>query len=150
MRSSSPDNRSLLGRARNLSSGEWLDLAVAALELGRARLRLARIDAAALLEGAAAGATAGRSPAGQDSRVARVSKAIARASHRLPWRTDCLVQALAAQSWLRRYSLESQIVIGAKERVQDPFEAHAWLTCGDVVVTGGDVGGYAPLEAPRG
>ena len=147
MRSSSPDNRSLVARARHLTAGEWLDLPVAMFELGRARLRLSKMDAASLL-GADSGAPAVRPPVGQDDRLARVSRAIERVSSRLPWRADCLVQAIAAQRWLRRHKFVTQIVVGARERDQDPFEAHAWLTCGDVIVTGGDVRTYAAL-APR-
>jgi hypothetical protein len=69
--------------------------------------------------------------------------------HRVPWRADCLVQAMAAQHWLRRHGLESRIAIGVRERGEGPFEAHAWLMCGDIAVTGGDIREYVPLQMPR-
>ena len=149
MRSSSPNDRSLLDRARNLPPREWLDLTVAIFELGLARLRLRRIDPRSVIGRETTAPDPVHAHAGTDVRVERIRKAVARASHRLPWRADCLVQALAAQRWLRRYGIASRIMIGAHERGLDPFEAHAWLTCGDVIVTGGDVGGYTPLQAPK-
>jgi hypothetical protein len=77
-----------------------------------------------------------------------VRLAIARASHRLPWRADCLVQAIAAQHWLRRLGVETSLRIGVPGKARDPFEAHAWLMHGDEVITGGDIRDYAPLLDP--
>ena len=149
MLSSSPDKQSSLARARAITPGEWRDLAVALFELARARILLARFNARRMLSGVAHSPVAPQA-SGRDERISRVSKAIARVSHRLPWRADCLIQAVAAQNWLRRYHVPAQIVVGARTRSQEPFEAHAWLTCGNIVVTGGDISGYAPLKPPLG
>ncbi|GAA4716673.1 hypothetical protein GCM10023325_11470 [Sphingomonas lutea] len=81
--------------------------------------------------------------------IDRVGIAIARACYRVPWRADCLIQALAAQRWLRRHGIPSRVAIGIRESGANPFEAHAWLISGDTVVTGGDVRDYLPL-LPRG
>ena len=147
MTSSSPSD-SLAARARKLTAGEWRDLIVATFELGRARLRLGRIDARSLLLETRPDAAVGE-PRWRDRQIDRVGRAIARTSHRLPWRTDCLVQALAAQRWLRRLGLDSRMTLGTPVSGNGSFEAHAWLTCGDKVVTGGDVRDYAPFQPPR-
>ena len=126
---------------------EWFDLLVATYELARARIRLRRSAGQLLL----AGQGKSHAPACglARNRIGRVRTAVGRMSHRLPWRTDCLVQAVAAHHWLRRHGLESALEIGARERGEDPFEGHAWLLCGDTVVTGGDLKAYRPLRAPR-
>jgi hypothetical protein len=145
MRSSSQREGAALSApvsARSLSAREWVDLAVAGIELAIARFRLATAGRAALL----APPTAARRPASKvDRRIVRVRLAIARTGHRLPWRADCLVQAIAAQHWLRRLGVQTSLRIGVPGKINDPFEAHAWLMCGDEVVTGGDIGDYIPL-----
>ncbi len=60
----------------------------------------------------------------------------------LPWRADCLVQAIAAQNWLGSMGQASAIVLGAKNTDSQGFGAHAWLICGDKIITGGDVAPY--------
>jgi hypothetical protein len=134
-----------LSRALGLAPRDWIDLAVAATELALARARLAMSGSSALLQRAAA---AGSPTREEDERVERVRLAIARVSHRLPWRADCLVQAVAAQHWLRRLGVETSLHIGIPGERRDRFEAHAWLMHGDEVVTGGDVRDYLPLLDP--
>lgn len=133
---------SALAKVLMLGPRDWLDLAVATAELAFARIRVATSDHSALICCTAPA----KSPACKsDKRIERVRLAIARASHRLPWRTDCLVQALAAQRWLRRLGLEASLHIGVPEKARDSFEAHAWLMHGHEVVTGGDVGNHVEL-----
>ena len=73
--------------------------------------------------------------------LGRVRMAIGRAARRVPWRSDCLVQALAAQSWLRSRRIPTELSIGVHRATsaKSGFEAHAWLSCGGDVVVGGDV-----------
>ena len=132
----------VLARALRIGPRDWLDLAVAAVELAIARLRIATSDRFALVCPAAAASPPMRKP---DQRVERVRRAIARVSHRLPWRTDCLVQAIAARRWLRRLGLEASLRIGTSVKVSEPFEAHAWLMYGDEAITGGDTGNSVAL-----
>ena len=77
--------------------------------------------------------------------VKRVAIAIPRAASRVPWRSDCLVQALAAERWLAGKGVHTVLCIGARKDEQFRFHAHAWLKAGDTIVTGGDIGAYAPL-----
>ena len=133
---------SVLARALSLGPRDWLDLAVAMVELAFARVRIATSDRFALIRHAAVASPPPKKP---DERVERVRRAIARVSHRLPWRSDCLVQAIAARRWLRRFGLETSLRIGAPGKVSEPFEAHAWLMYGDESVTGGDTGDRVAL-----
>ena len=143
MRSSSPiEARSLPAGARKLGTRDWLDLGVAIVELGAARLHIATSGRAGLLQPSTTAAE-GRSAA--DGRVERVRVAIARASHRVPWRADCLVQAVAARHWLERLGVATSLRVGVPAGRRDEFEAHAWLMHGDKVITGGDVSDYIPL-----
>ena len=116
----------------------------AAFELGVARLRLRSQPAITLID-PHSDAPALLDPA-QEELVERVAFAIPRVAARLPWRADCLVQATAAQHWLARSGIGSNLHFGVPKAKLPEFEAHAWLTIGTRVVTGGDVSGYVPLE----
>ena len=63
---------------------------------------------------------------------------------RLPWRSDCLVQAMAGRHWLARSAITSDVCIGVRKDDQG-FQAHAWLKVGGRIVTGGDISTYAEL-----
>ena len=115
------------------------DLGRAAFELGLARVRLESKPDGAMLSSEAL------SPK-QKALVERVAYAIPRVAVRLPWRADCLVQAMAAKHWLDRAGIASTIHFGVPKEKQPEFEAHAWLTVGERVVTGGDISGYSPLR----
>jgi len=141
-----------LQQAVRLDLRTWLDLFRAAIELAIARVRLGSQQARDLHSVADA---AGRQPPptldmDRANLVERVAFAIPRAGYRLPWRADCLVQALAAQRWLRRHGIATQLVIGARKPAPAAFAAHAWLKVGERVVTGGDISGYIPLIGNRG
>jgi hypothetical protein len=117
------------------------DVTVAAKELAIARFNLRRTDVSRLLDETAP--SAGPCPA---ELVERVRLAIPRASRRVPWRSDCLVQALAARRWLERHHVATRLFIGVRDPGRAKIDAHAWLTCGELTVTGGDVAPYARLE----
>ena len=93
--------------------------------------------------------------------VERVAFAIPAIALRVPWRSDCMVQAMAAQSWLARYKIPSTMTIGVRKDAPSAlgpsalgssalgpsgFGAHAWLAVGDFLVTGGDISGYVAIE----
>ena len=122
------------------------DLIRAVLELGLARLRLGSQHARASIEASAAKAI--ELNVNQSALVERVAFVIPRVAARLPWRADCLVQALAAQHWLSSHQVFTTLTLGVPRHMPTNFEAHAWLTAGDRIVTGGDVSGYAPLNRP--
>jgi len=68
----------------------------------------------------------------------RIGWAVRAAAVRTPWRSACLVQALAGAHMLGRRSLPATLYLGA---AHDPtngnkLEAHAWLCSGEVTLTG--------------
>ena len=68
----------------------------------------------------------------------------------LPWRADCLVQAIAAQRYLSARHMPTRIVIGLDRDGAGQLESHAWLTWQDTVVLGGAVNRFAVvLGAPQ-
>ena len=133
-----------LRRARGMRLSGWLDLIIAGWELALARLKLNSADPEILL--AAARPASRQITAEQAQRqVERVRLAIGRVNHRVPWRADCLVQALAARNWLRRVGVETQLSIGVRDPADGPFAAHAWLKHGQLIVTGGTPADYVTL-----
>lgn len=140
-----------LGRARSLTFRTWVDLATAAAELGLARIRLAELGTGEL-----AGQKSPRdraSPAvdaNDAATIDRVAFAIPRMGARVPWKGTCLVQALAAQRWLARHGIGSEIMLGARKAADDGIDAHAWLKAGDRIVVGGDLEGYQAFRPSQG
>lgn len=77
--------------------------------------------------------------------VRRIAFVLPRLSARLPWRSDCLVQAIAAQNWLASYDLYGQIQVGVEHPGGGQFGAHAWVLHRDTIVTGGQINRYSVL-----
>ena len=77
----------------------------------------------------------------------RISYAVSAAANNMPWRSDCFPQSIAARKMLHRRGYASIIHLGV-ERVGDAdLAGHAWVTCGDTVVTGGaDLDRYTELH----
>lgn len=69
--------------------------------------------------------------------VRRVGFAVAAAANNVPWRSDCFPQTIAARKLLERYGYASTIHLGVERSGEDGILGHAWLTCGGIVVTGG-------------
>ncbi|HQS95374.1 lasso peptide biosynthesis B2 protein [Novosphingobium sp. 17-62-19] len=125
-----------------------LDIVRATAELAHARILLSRKTVRQL-----GIPDFGQSPSGfvpddrQCQHISRVAKAIAIAAPRVPWRSDCLVQCLAGRRWLAARGIPSRISIGMKREAQQGQDsillAHAWLSAGDVIVTGGDIADFA-------
>ena len=118
----------------------------AGLELALARLRLNSRHAKALL--AAPGRPTTMLSPRHAALVERVAFVIPRVAARLPWRADCMVQAIAAGRWLGRHGIATTLTLGVPRDRPAEFEAHAWLTAGSRIVTGGDISGYVPLARP--
>ena len=83
--------------------------------------------------------------AAQEHACTAVARALPPLVRRVPWRADCLVQALAGQRMLLRRGIASRIVVGTARHPDGRFESHAWLVCGESVVLGGDVARFDPL-----
>ena len=117
----------------------------AALELAFARVALADLKIARIEERNRGARRAGGRSAGERQRVDEVGFVTPRIAGRMPFRSDCLVQALAAQHWLLKEGIPSTIVLGVERPIDGDFGAHAWLLHGDRVVTGGEIQRYSPI-----
>lgn len=139
----------MTSRYARITPTALMDCGRAVLELALARRTLGRAPSSELTKLAAR--QDGREPAAaldDENRrlLERVTIAIRRAAHRVPWRSDCLVQALAAQRWLAAKGIAAQLNLGARKGESADFAAHAWLCVGDLIVTGGDVSEYSRFE----
>lgn len=54
------------------------------------------------------------------------------------WNCLCLTQALAAKAMLRRRGHRSTMYLGLTRPGEKKFAGHAWLKCGNVILTGGE------------
>jgi len=71
--------------------------------------------------------------------VKKIGWSISVASKYTPWESKCLVQALTAQSMLKKRNISGTLYLGvAKDKKNNPI-AHAWIRSGDIIVTGGSV-----------
>jgi Transglutaminase-like superfamily len=139
-----------LGKAWHAGPRGWADLvrALAELALARLRLRFAASARLGLLDGDENAPGDALSPA-EAALVERVAKAVSAMGNRAPWRSDCLVQALAARRWLASAGVATRLAIGARHDAAGAFQAHAWLSAGERLVTGGDVSAYREFLRPR-
>ncbi len=132
----------------------WPAIVRAVFELALARIRHQTLDSRDLsFADTTSDAGAKPAPASRELEFARLlARLIPRVARRMPWRSDCLVQALAAQRWLARKGVPSRLQIGGRKTLEKGFEAHAWLTVGDLVVTGWDIENFAqfaPFSPPQ-
>ena len=132
-----------------MSPRQWNALRTAVWLLARARHEHSRKPIKAVLQrfestGAYRPATIGETEL--------ISWAIASAAARVPWRSDCLLQAMAASMWLDRIERSYKLNIGVRKNDLDELEAHAWLTSGDITVTGNlpDLGRFSTMPIENG
>jgi hypothetical protein len=74
-----------------------------------------------------------------DLRLARmVAQAIRSAANNTPWESVCLTQAVAAQWMLKHRHIAGTLYLGvAKDETRpEKLSAHAYIRCGDIILTG--------------
>lgn len=123
-----------MARLSRLDIPTALALVRATWELALGRWRLGTFDFRSLN-------VDGRQPS-TGFEIDRIAFALRAMGTRVPWRADCLVQALAGQHWLASRGVGSTIHLGVKAS-EAPVDAHAWLTVGDRVILGGEVADYS-------
>lgn len=69
----------------------------------------------------------------------QVSWAVRTAGRYTPWESKCLAQAVAAKMMLKRRRLPSTLYLGLSKDGEKGLRAHAWLRCGDRILTGGPI-----------
>ena len=134
-----------------LELSDWGYLRTAIIELTAARVWLFTAPTQRMLQQIRAPLPAIAPPQKSASariEMARLSWAIAAAAQRVPWRSDCLVQVIAASRWMRRYHLRPDFYLGVSIPEDGVLAAHAWLRYGDLTVTGGSHSGFAALIEP--
>lgn len=80
----------------------------------------------------------------------KASWAIETAASYVPWRSDCLVRAIAASRWLRHHGYRPVFHLGVAPPAEDrpSLDAHAWLSLHNEVIVGGsdaEIGEFAAL-----
>jgi hypothetical protein len=78
--------------------------------------------------------------------VQAVGRAVDRASRHVPWEAKCLVQAMAGKKMLKRRGVESTLYLGLAKKAEAGLQAHAWLRCGDKILLGGGLKGFAVVS----
>jgi len=68
----------------------------------------------------------------------RVGFAVRAAGNNVPWLSNCFPQAIAARMLLRRQGYSTTIHLGVEKGGEGDIAGHAWLTCGETVVVGGE------------
>jgi hypothetical protein len=123
-------------RAAQLTLSDWCYFAKASVELLVARFRFSTVPPERILrelQQQSVSLPHERASRSSAIDVERVSWAITLAARYVPWRSDCLIQVMGADRWLRMRG----------------FKAHAWLRYRDLTVTGGRYDEFVPLIEPR-
>lgn len=68
--------------------------------------------------------------------VMQVQKIVRAVSRRMPWTCNCMVQALTMKKMLARRAIGSTLYMGVALDQNGNMEAHAWLRCGSVYISG--------------
>lgn len=143
----------LLGDKPRLSDAAWVARYSlrAAFHIARARMTFDRVSPADLIARNRSAAIHQRTThATLPHEIARIAYVIPRIAKRVPWRSDCLVQAIAAQDWLSNLGQSSEVCIGVEQPESRDFGAHAWLISQGKIITGGDISGYEAILADTG
>jgi hypothetical protein len=135
-------------RAAGLSLQDWRYLAIAIKELLIARIRLASQPVGKILHDLQDERSQPSSGARGEVDLARLSWAIGAAAARAPWRADCVLQAMAADRWLRRCAMRREFFVGVQKDGAGQLRAHAWMRSGDVPVTGANSEKFTILVGP--
>lgn len=130
-------------RYLQLDAGQRQLFLQACRRLGAVRLALRRKSFKELTQGLVVHRASHESPVldpADARRAETIGWAVQAASRYTPWSNTCLVQVLAAQRMLRERGIPGAFYIGAAPGDGTSgtvgLEAHAWLKCGDLFITG--------------
>ena len=126
-----------LAKFRALSAADQWLIVRAAFWLLIARIMIAVTTFEKLAQRLSSGQASER-VVGDPDLLKRVGYAVTAAAAHVPWRSDCFPQTIAARMLLKGYDHPSAIHLGVERVGDSDLAGHAWLTCGDVVVVGGD------------
>jgi Transglutaminase-like superfamily len=81
-----------------------------------------------------------------DTDAAKIGWAVETAGRIVPTGDNCLVKAIAAREMLARRGVSSRLRLGIAKNSPDILLGHAWLECGDRIITGeGESRRYAAM-----
>jgi hypothetical protein len=72
-----------------------------------------------------------------ERRALEISRVVRMAARYTPWTSDCYPQAIVARGLLGLYSVPYMLFFGLRRGRHGTMEAHAWIACGRIPVTGG-------------
>jgi transglutaminase superfamily protein len=113
------------------AADRWL-LITAIIALIKARLMVTFVPVRKILQPV----TPRTEAAYPDIDVARIGWAVEAASRIVPTAKNCLVRAIAGRAMLARCGVRSQIQLGIGKNSPDTLSGHAWLECGEMIITG--------------
>ena len=127
---------------RRHSWADWRLAMEAIWWLGILRMALCFLPFKYILRRMGLNMASGNAPQGYSdwngAKAAQISWAVSAAAARVPWRSTCLIQALAGARMLRRRSIHATLHLGTARNPtnKSKLEAHAWLRCGDTILIG--------------
>ena len=128
------------GRLSRRSPADLLLLAEATLWLGFARAAILTLPFrwTVRLFALSPGVTIASAHPGSRALADRISWAFGGAGRGTPWKNTCLAQALAGSGMMRLRRIPATLSFGVAKRADrtDGVEAHAWLSCGEIILTG--------------
>jgi len=72
----------------------------------------------------------------QEENIVKVRRAIIRVNRYTPWKKTCFTKAFTAKILLSRINISSTLYLGVSKDASNNLIAHAWLRCGDQIITG--------------
>lgn len=66
----------------------------------------------------------------------KVKRIVLLACEHTPWESKCLVRAMLVQYFLKRKHIPTTIYLGVNKDELNHMKAHAWIRCGNMIVTG--------------
>jgi hypothetical protein len=129
---------SLFSRIKNVSGNDWQLFFKAVLWTGIARILIVFIPLKrfAFILGTHMKETPATAADENLDLLKAVGTAISRASRYVPWRCKCYEQAIAAKIILRGYGIGTTLYYGVAKDHENNLIAHAWVRCGEYIVTG--------------
>jgi len=67
----------------------------------------------------------------------RIGWLVDKVSRYTPWESKCLVQAIVGKIILRQHGIANTLFLGVRRDEGKNLVAHAWLRCGEMIITGG-------------
>ncbi len=71
----------------------------------------------------------------EDKTGYKIKHAVRRIAKNVPWRCNCMEQAIIAKKMLNHRNIKSTLYLGVMKNEQDML-AHAWVRCGNRIITG--------------